>query len=290
MLCFVSLQCFFHFPRAGPQCFGGVTLFDNSLLSALIVFFVCLVGFFPAWQIRCFFLPLQTPRQNLFLESLLCMHSFSLQEKGMKTLVRVILKKVFSSPGWGENKFVTEESKESVRKTALWWMVRRRQLQATYQTLHGEDFTHTHTHSTIYAYMLKTLAMWDNLEFLFLRIHSSQNPVKPPLLGILINILYRKYTHSPTDTHRLQQTGSLMLARMRRSQVRCTRSSSTQKARASLSVQVWLHTLTLVPTNEGTVAATLLVFFFKGVPEPQKGGAVMWRDRFRSLTHCRGRL
>lgn len=77
-----------------------------------------------------------------------------------------------------------------------------------------------------------------------------------------------------------------MQAQMRHSQVRCTCSTSIQGP-ATLSFQVQLHSLTLIHTNEGTqgkVAAMLLVF--EGVPELQKGRAVMQRDRFRSLTHC----
>ncbi len=68
----------------------------------------------------------------------------------------------------------------------------------------------------------------------------------------------------------------------------CQLGSEGGRGRFSRSaVWVQLHPLTLTHTNEGMqgkVAATLLVF--EGVPELQKGGAVMKRDRFRSLTHC----
>lgn len=147
----------------------------------------------------------------------------------------------------------------------------------------------------MYAHTFKTLAMWDNLEFLSFwkrRYIPAEIHLRLPAWYTDKHTVHKVHTlthahpHSPTQTHRLQQTGSHMQAKMRRSQVRCTCSTSLQRP-VSLSLQVQLHTLTLVHTNESThgkVADTLLVF--ESVPELQKGGAVMQRDRFRSLTHC----
>lgn len=147
--CVLCQHCVFHFPRVGPQCFfGGVTLFGNSVLSALIVF---LPGRYDVSSS-----PFSPPR-NLFLESLFMYAFVQFEEKKKKTCQSDSEKKFFAfSPCRRENKFVTEESKESMRKTALWWMVRNRQLQTTYQTLHIEDITHTNTHSTIYAHTVRS--------------------------------------------------------------------------------------------------------------------------------------
>ena len=222
MLCFVSLQCFFHFPRAGPQCFGGVTLFDNSLLSALIVFFFLSVCVFSCLADMMFLPPPPNPPSKSLSRKFVMYAFVQFTRKRNENTCQSDFEKSFFFPLPAEER--TSLWQKRVKKAWEkqprdgWWGAGNYR-QHTRRCTERISHIHTHTHSPIYAYMLKTLAMWDNLEFLFLRIHSSQNPVKPPLLGILINILYRKYTHShththththtnthsPTDTHRLQQ-------------------------------------------------------------------------------------
>lgn len=114
----------------------------------------------------------------------------------------------------------------------------------------------------------------ENAEFPFLEnmSHYSQNLIEDPHV-------------TDTHTHTRIQTVSYIQAQMRHSQVSGSYKTSVQRLTA-LSFQAQLHTLTLIHTNEDTqdkVAATLLDF--ESVPELQRGGAVMERDRFRSVTH-----
>lgn len=90
------------------------------------------------------------------------------EEKKKKHLSESFWKKVlcFFSPCRRENLFVTEESKESVRKNSS---VMDGKAQAITDNIPDtktiEDITHTCTHS-IYAHTFKTLAMWDNPQLL----------------------------------------------------------------------------------------------------------------------------
>lgn len=116
-----------HFPRVGP---GGVTLFDKSVLSVLIVF---LLG---RYEVSC---SPSSPLRNLFLESLLCMFSVWKREREKKHLSKAFFEKRKSFPLFSEQKREQVSWLEKVKKMwkppSLWWMVRRRQLQTTYQTL-----------------------------------------------------------------------------------------------------------------------------------------------------------
>lgn len=128
--CCVLCECkVSHFPRVGP---GGVTLFDKSVLSVLIVF---LLG---RYEVSC---SPSSPLRNLFLESLLCMFSVwkREREREKKHLSKAFFEKRKSFPLFSEQKREQVSWLERVKKMwkppSLWWMVRRRQLQTTYQTL-----------------------------------------------------------------------------------------------------------------------------------------------------------
>lgn len=138
--CCVLCECkVSHFPRVGP---GGVTLFDKSVLSVLIVF---LLG---RYEVSC---SPSSPLRNLFLESLLCMFSVWKRERE-KALVKGIFWKTkkFSPFLWAKERtsFLTRKSKENV-KTPIPVMDGKAQAITDNipDTVHIDDIVKMHTNA-----------------------------------------------------------------------------------------------------------------------------------------------
>lgn len=205
----------------GPQCFGGI-FFDNSARSALIVF---LLGRYDVSSSP------SSPPRNLFLESLLCMHSFSLKGKKKKrrNTCQSDFKKVFCF-------FLSAEQRTSLwlkRVEKAWEKQPCDGWQGTGNYWqHNIHWAHRgyHTLSTIYMHIRSRLWQCEIILSFFycgkgyISIQAEIH-LRLPAWHTDKYTVQKVHRHSPTHTHCLQQTGSHRQAQMRHSQVHCTRST-----------------------------------------------------------------
>lgn len=127
MLCFVWVQSF-SFSQGG-------TWWCHTLWQVSAICLDC----FSTWQIWGFLFPIQPPTQSLSRKFVMHVQCMKEREREKKHLSKAFFEKRKSFPLFSEQKREQVSWLERVKKMwkppSLWWMVRRRQLQTTYQTL-----------------------------------------------------------------------------------------------------------------------------------------------------------